>query len=142
MPRIWPISGRPSACRSSGHRARRTDDGWTMSGARWMGGCSTRGCGSNSEFVQTMKQPALPAIALLAAAIICVQNFPVLTGVSWAVIHGAGVLSALGFVPAAIALAVLWAGYRVIQSRVTSQRYDLRAIYDTIAKEGGGPCAR
>jgi hypothetical protein len=67
-----------------------------------------------------MKTPALQAIALLAAAIVCVQNFPVLTGVSWAVIHGAGVRSALGFVPATIALAVLWAGYRVIQSRVTS----------------------
>ena len=39
MPRIWPISGRPSACRSSGHRARPTADGWTMSGGRWMGGC-------------------------------------------------------------------------------------------------------
>ena len=54
-----------------------------------------------------MEKSALPAIALLAAAIICVQNFPVVTGVGWAVIHGAGVLSALGFVPAAIALAVL-----------------------------------
>ena len=30
----------------------------------------------------------------------------------------------------------------VAADRVTSRRYDLRAIYDTIAKEGGGPCAR
>jgi hypothetical protein len=67
-----------------------------------------------------MKRSPLQLIALAASAIICVQNLPVLTAIGWALLHGAGLLAVLAFAPAAIALAVLWGGYRLITSRVSS----------------------
>jgi hypothetical protein len=50
---------------------------------------------------------ALPWIALVASAIVRLQNLPSVTGLGWALIQGAGILSLLPFVPAAIALSVL-----------------------------------
>jgi hypothetical protein len=67
-----------------------------------------------------MKRFPLPLIAFAASALICVQNLPFVTAFTWALIHGAGLESVLAFLPAAIALAVLWAGYRVMKSRVTN----------------------
>jgi hypothetical protein len=61
---------------------------------------------------------ALPLIALVASALICVQNLPFLTAFTWALIHGAGLESLFAFLPAAIALAVLWVGYRLMKSKV------------------------
>jgi len=66
-------------------------------------------------------------IALVASALICLQNIPVLVGFGWALIHGAGVMALLAFVPAAIALAVFWAGYHVMK-RTVSSRYLIPAF--------------
>ena len=67
-----------------------------------------------------MKRSILPWIALAASAAICVQNLPFVTAFTWALIHGAGLESVVAFLPAALALAVLWAGYRMMRSRVTN----------------------
>jgi hypothetical protein len=76
-----------------------------------------------------MKRSPLLLIALAASAVICVQNLLSLTGFGWALIHGAGVQSVLAFVPAAIALAVVWAGYRLIKSRVSSHATPVFATF-------------
>ena len=69
----------------------------------------------------TMKRYPLLLIALVASVLICIQNLSILGGFVWALIHGAGARSFVAFVPAALALVVLWAGYRVIRSRVTGR---------------------
>jgi hypothetical protein len=58
---------------------------------------------------------------LTASAIVCAQNVLFLTGFTWALIHGAGIESALAFAPAAIALAVIWIGYWFIKKKVSSR---------------------
>lgn len=60
-------------------------------------------------------------IALVASVIICAQNVLSLTGFTWALIHGVGVESALPFVPAGIALALIWVGY-FFTTRIVSKR--------------------
>ena len=68
-----------------------------------------------------MRQSRLLLIALAASAIVCAQNALFLTGFGWALIHGAGIESALAFAPAAIALTVIWIGYRFIKKNVSSR---------------------
>lgn len=55
-----------------------------------------------------------PLIALAASLLLCAQNVGTVTAFGWALIHGAGVSAPIAFVPVAVALAILWAGYRVI----------------------------
>jgi hypothetical protein len=50
-------------------------------------------------------------VALLATVGIMAQNGQFALAFGWALIHGAGVSSVLAFLPAAIGLAILWAGY-------------------------------
>jgi len=68
-----------------------------------------------------MRQFAFLPIALVASAIVCQQNLPSVTGFSWALIHGAGFSSVLAFIPAAIGLAVIWAGYHVFKKNIRSR---------------------
>ena len=56
-------------------------------------------------------------IALLATLLICCQSYMFLLGFGWALIHGAGASSFLAFLPAAIGLALLWAGYIFLKRR-------------------------
>jgi hypothetical protein len=68
-----------------------------------------------------MRRSGLLLIALVASAIVCAQNVLSLTGFTWALIHGAGIESALAFAPAAIALALIWAGYGFIKKNGSSR---------------------
>ena len=68
-----------------------------------------------------MRRSACLLIALAATAIVCLQNLPSLAAFVWPFIHGAGILSVLAFLPAAIALAVLWTGYHLIRKTARSR---------------------
>jgi hypothetical protein len=67
----------------------------------------------------TVRRSGLLLIALVASAIVCAQNVLSLTGFGWALIHGAGIESALAFAPAAVGLALVWAGYFFIRKKAS-----------------------
>jgi len=56
-------------------------------------------------------------IAFLATLAICFQNSVFVQGFGWALIHGAGASSLLAFLPAAVALALLWAADLFLKRR-------------------------
>lgn len=60
-------------------------------------------------------------IALAATLIVCVQHYMSVLGFGWALVHGAGLSASLAFMPAAITLGILWAGY-VLISRTSVRR--------------------
>lgn len=64
-----------------------------------------------------MKPFSAAVIAIVASALICVQNLPYVTAFTWALIHGVGLGSVLAFVPAGTALVVLWVGYGLTNIR-------------------------
>ena len=68
-----------------------------------------------------MRRSSPLLIALVASVIVCAQNVPSVTGFTWALIHGVGVESALAFAPAAIGLALIWAGYFLITKTVSNR---------------------
>jgi hypothetical protein len=74
-----------------------------------------------------MRRSAPFLIALVASAIVCAQNVLSLLGFTWALIHGAGIESAVAFAPAGIALAVIWAGYRFITKKASNRATSLFA---------------
>jgi hypothetical protein len=64
-----------------------------------------------------MKHPAVISVALLATVGVCVQNAGVALGVGWGMIHSAGLGIVVAFVPLALGLAILWAGYLLFSRR-------------------------
>lgn len=56
-------------------------------------------------------------IASIATAAICVQNWMSVLAFAWAAIHAAGLEALLAFLPAAIGIALVWAGYIFLSSR-------------------------
>jgi len=70
-------------------------------------------------------------IALIASVIVCAQNVLSLTGFTWALIHGAGVESALAFAPAAIGLALIWSGCFFITKKVSNRATPMFAALAT-----------
>jgi hypothetical protein len=52
-----------------------------------------------------------PVIGVLASLLLCVQNVGAGTGAAWAAIHGAGLLALVAFLPLALGLGLLWAGF-------------------------------
>ena len=68
-----------------------------------------------------MRRSSPLLIALVASVIVCAQNVLSVTGFTWALIHGVGVESALAFAPAAIGLALIWAGYFLITKTVSNR---------------------
>ena len=63
-------------------------------------------------------------ISWLATLVICFQGYLFVLGFVWALIHGAGPSSFLAFLPAAIGLGMLWAGY-VFLKRMNIRRMTL-----------------
>ena len=64
-----------------------------------------------------MKHPGVMLVALLATVGICAQNAGVALGIGWGMIHGAGLGTVIAFVPLALGLAMLWAGYLFLSGR-------------------------
>jgi hypothetical protein len=64
-----------------------------------------------------MPHPGVMVVALLATLGICAQNAAVALGVGWGMIHAAGLGIVVAFVPVALGLALLWAGYLFLSSR-------------------------
>jgi len=56
-------------------------------------------------------------IGLFASLVICFQSYLFVLGLVWALIHGAGASSFLAFLPMAVSLSVLWAGYVFLKRR-------------------------
>jgi hypothetical protein len=68
-------------------------------------------------------------IGLVATVAIVVQNSASAMAFTWAAIHGAGLSSTFAFVPAGIALSVLWAGYVLMKRRNVGRITLLFAAY-------------
>ncbi len=68
-------------------------------------------------------------IALLATLAVCVQNADALPGFVWAAIHGVGAASLRALLPAAIGLAIVWAGYVFLRRRNVPRRALVFAMY-------------
>jgi hypothetical protein len=68
-------------------------------------------------------------IGLLATIVICVQGYPFVLGFAWALIHGAGPSSFLAFLPTALGLAMLWAGYVFLKRRNITRMTLVFTIY-------------
>ena len=58
-----------------------------------------------------------PVIGVLASLVLCVQNVGAGTGAAWAAIHGAGLLALVAFLPLALALGLLWAGFLYLKGK-------------------------
>jgi hypothetical protein len=74
-----------------------------------------------------MRRSCSLLIALVATVIVCAQNVLSLMGFTWALIHGAGVESALAFAPAAVGLILIWGGYFFITRTASSRATPLFA---------------
>jgi hypothetical protein len=61
-----------------------------------------------------MKSRSAPLVALLATAVICVQNAGSGLAFGWALIHGAGRAAVVAFWPVGIGLALLWGAFRYL----------------------------
>ena len=62
-----------------------------------------------------MRRHGALLIALLATLALCAQNIAFVGGFVWGAIHGAGAASLLAFLPAALGLSILWAGFFVLR---------------------------
>lgn len=68
-------------------------------------------------------------IVLAATAIVCIQSYMSVLGFTWAIMHGAGLSSVLAFVPAAVAVGLLWGGYLFIMRRNLSRKAAVFTMY-------------
>ena len=58
-----------------------------------------------------------PVIGVLASVLLCLQTVGAGTAVAWALLHGAGPLALVAFLPLALALGLLWAGFVYLKKK-------------------------
>jgi hypothetical protein len=76
-----------------------------------------------------MFRSTLALIALTASAMVCAQNLPFITGLTWALIHGGDILNVLVLVPAAIAITFMWAGLYFIKKKIGKRATPVFALF-------------
>jgi len=68
-------------------------------------------------------------IGLIAAAVILFQTQYVAMSIAWALTHGAGIFSFRSFLPSALALCILWAGWFLIKYKARRNRNALTLAF-------------
>ena len=72
---------------------------------------------SDPQAVKGARSPFGPLVGLLASLAICAQNGSSALAFGWAMIHGAGPLAVVAFLPLALGLGLLWAGFFYLRRR-------------------------